>query len=795
MSRFNPIKHWKGCRFVHGYIDQNTSKAVLPKGWQKDPKFLCNGTIPPEETNLRTIGNTIENMELVLEPGEKSDGSGKTKEEWEEIAENNIRKYGFVAEKWSHGGKACHYHLRDWKGVSEEDRLKVFKYITKIICVGGYDNSLCGTWKLISVENKPHWKDPSKTRIKKLLEVINPEGKNVLTDNLMRRVESEERAIEKSTVLLTNYNVDDDVKKLYDLLITKEFPPGTRQMTVIKNLVVGLKHSSFSEEEKRHMKLEVARVQKMNPNSFFGFDGMHVFNHNEINNFCEENKIEPIYKLMPRLLEELSDNKSQKEKEEVLVNIFKAMKKETPFMQVQYDEILRKKLDIKKGDYSQMKAKYSPASKPHYDFAREIMQKYDFISLSHKNIFVYQDGIYSDNGVQIITQEMEELNENSNDKRIVDEVINTIYRLTIQSEGKMIKEADDKHLCLNNGILNTETMEIHPHDSQFVFLSKIPVDYDSNVDTEPVMEYFKTIVDEKDIPILCELFAWVLEPTYYPENIVMLNGSGSNGKSKFLSIFRKFLGKENYATVSLSQLQKDKFKPAELFGKLADLISETSNKIFEDTDLLKMLTGGDEITVEKKGKDPFKYVNRAKIINSCNELPKTKDTSVGFFRRMIVIDFPNTFIGKNAKTDIVETMTTEKMLSAFLLVGLQALKRLRKNKAFTGREDMEKNAEVFMNRSDAIEDFLNYYIEDYKGKVEGNDIRDHYEEYCKEKNIPPVAGMQTIYGEIKKKFPNCHNTRWRNKDGIQVRGVKGITRIKDYEDDDAPERPGFRSGV
>src|SRR3990172_5206770 len=161
---FNPNKHWKGCRFVRGYLDSSQDpekpRPVIESAWQKNPEFLYDGiTLPHESKNLRTIGKSLDNMELVIEPGEKSDGTGKSKDEWVEIAENNISKYGFIAEKWSHGGKASHYHLREWKGITEENRINVFKFLTKLICVDGFDTSLCGEWKLIAVENRPHWKD------------------------------------------------------------------------------------------------------------------------------------------------------------------------------------------------------------------------------------------------------------------------------------------------------------------------------------------------------------------------------------------------------------------------------------------------------------------------------------------------------------------------------------------------------------------------------------------------------------------------------------------------------------
>jgi len=55
------------------------------------------------------------------------------------------------------------------------------------------------------------------------------------------------------------------------------------------------------------------------------------------------------------------------------------------------------------------------------------------------------------------------------------------------------------------------------------------------------------------------------------------------------------------------------------------------------------LTGGDKIGFEKKNKDPFDDYNYAKMIIASNSLPISQDTSDGFYRRWLIVDFPNEF--------------------------------------------------------------------------------------------------------------------------------------------------------
>ena len=72
-------------------------------------------------------------------------------------------------------------------------------------------------------------------------------------------------------------------------------------------------------------------------------------------------------------------------------------------------------------------------------------------------------------------------------------------------------------------------------------------------------------------------------------------------------------------------------------------INEIDHSVFKQTALLKRLTGQDLIPMEIKFKNPFEAKNYAKLIIATNTLPQTNDKSYGFFRRWLIIDFPNTF--------------------------------------------------------------------------------------------------------------------------------------------------------
>src|SRR5208283_2759033 len=95
----------------------------------------------------------------------------------------------------------------------------------------------------------------------------------------------------------------------------------------------------------------------------------------------------------------------------------------------------------------------------------------------------------------------------------------------------------------------------------------------------------------------------------------------------------------------------------------------------------KMLTGGDSIGTEKKFKDEYSFVNYAKLIFSANKPPKvTDEDSYAFWRRWILIEFPNQFGDDKKDPEILNKLTAEAELSGLLNWALEGLARLRQQK-------------------------------------------------------------------------------------------------------------------
>lgn len=129
----------------------------------------------------------------------------------------------------------------------------------------------------------------------------------------------------------------------------------------------------------------------------------------------------------------------------------------------------------------------------------------------------------------------------------------------------------------------------------------------------------------------------------YMEALIIAYGQGRNGKSTFWNAIAKVMG--TYAgSISAEALTvgvKRNVKPemAEIKGKRLIIAAELEEGMRLNTSVVKQLCSTDEISAEKKYKDPFKYTPTHTLVLYTNHLPRVGATDDGTWRRLIVIPF------------------------------------------------------------------------------------------------------------------------------------------------------------
>lgn len=229
------------------------------------------------------------------------------------------------------------------------------------------------------------------------------------------------------------------------------------------------------------------------------------------------------------------------------------------------------------------------------------------------------------------------------------------------------------------------------------------------------------------------MFGYSLYRKYNYQKMFMLVGSGANGKSTLLNILHSMLGSDNVSNVSIDEIASGhRFVAWRLYNKMANISIEIDSSIMRKTKILKMATGGDEMTGERKNQDQFEFYNVAKLIFSVNEVPKVYDTSDAFYRRWIPINFNREFYGRDRNPDLLEEITTnEESMSAVLNWSLEGLQRLLTQQRFTGEWTHEQVRDWWNNETNSFYHWVhkNYRLlrpDEERNPISKQDVYEHY---------------------------------------------------------------------
>lgn len=407
--------------------------------------------------------------------------------------------------------------------------------------------------------------------------------------------------------------------------------------------------------------------------------------------------------------------------------------------------------------------------------AEAVMKEYRFVTMmDNEEVYVYVDGFYQPHGEILIKQECKNRLLEEYRKNRATEVIDYIRASTYTIR----REEPPNLIPLKNGILdlNENPFKLKPYTPDYMFFNKSPINYDPDADCPRIKKFQREIASgDEDVTILEEVLGFCLYRGYFIAKALMLVGEGANGKSTWLSLVKTFLGLRNVSGRSLQDLEEHRFAKADLHTKLANIYADLPDKALHRTGMFKMLTGRDLIAAEKKFRDTFHFVNYAKLLFSANKVPEAYDDTVAFFRRWIIIVFPNVFKGDDADPHILDKLTSEEELSGLLNLALAGLKRLLDNGGFSYSKITEEIKEDYIRKSSPIAAFVMDCLEvDSDAFIVKKELYNVFAEYCRQLKLPTVT-QDTFFKNLPQHAviadyrPRVEGLRYHTFKGIRYR--------------------------
>lgn len=211
----------------------------------------------------------------------------------------------------------------------------------------------------------------------------------------------------------------------------------------------------------------------------------------------------------------------------------------------------------------------------------------------------------------------------------------------------MLAPLDDRYrgelIVFADTLYNLDTGAPLPFTPDLFVTHRLGAHYRPHASNQAAERVLKGIIPDEDT-LLC-FYALVGHTLYSeelaPPTINIVYGPGNTGKTALQMLITAAAGRANVSCLDLGQISEG-FLTAELQDKVANICGETGSgrtggMTRSDGELLKRLSDGQTVKVQRKYGQPFDMANTAKMWFVTNTLPDLGDSSSGLYRRVRII--------------------------------------------------------------------------------------------------------------------------------------------------------------
>ena len=375
----------------------------------------------------------------------------------------------------------------------------------------------------------------------------------------------------------------------------------------------------------------------------------------------------------------------------------------------------------------------------------------------NNQLHIYKNGIYISGLAEIEAEMIQHIPGLNRAKRT--EVLAYLDILIRENS----KAEDANLIAFENGLYNIVDDSFVEFTPEHIITNKIRWKYNPEAYSELADKTLNKIACND--PQIRALLEEAIGYCFYRRNELgkafILTGDKSNGKSTFLSMVQCLLGDENISSLDLKELG-DRFKTAEMFGKLANIGDDIGDEFIANPAIFKKLVTGERVSAERKGQNPFEFNNYSKLLFSANNIPRIKDKTGAVQRRLTIIPFDARFSADDPDFNpyIKHLLKTDEVMEYLINLGISGLKRVLLNRKFTGSTKVQKAMDEYEENNNPIIGFFRE-CEDEEFQIENeptNVVYKRYQEYCLANSLQPMSNI-----EFSKQVNRILNMRVENK--------------------------------
>ena len=377
-----------------------------------------------------------------------------------------------------------------------------------------------------------------------------------------------------------------------------------------------------------------------------------------------------------------------------------------------------KKLETQNMNLSQM------ASSQRAELLNEHYNHNLAINLTTDGIYYYQDNAWQPISDKVLMRTLADLftqsGEPFNPMRISSAVES--LRLSLPIMGTPQKDL----ICFKNGVYELKTQTFRPHNKQDWLLVSNDIDYYPAKENESFETHAPNFAkwlkrasgnQDKAKNILAALYM-ILANRHDWQLFLEVTGAGGSGKSVFAEIATMLAGKNNTVIGTMESLEKARDRALVVGYSL--IILPDQPRYMGSGAGLKAITGGDEVAIDPKHKQPYSCKIPAVVLVINNEAMRFNERNGGISRRRVIFHFGEVIPEKERDLNLVSKIEQE----------LPSIVRLLLNEFISPAEAKERlhqqqqsdEATAIKRESDHLVDFCSYLdvLDHPNGMLMGN---------------------------------------------------------------------------
>lgn len=415
------------------------------------------------------------------------------------------------------------------------------------------------------------------------------------------------------------------------------------------------------------------------------------------------------------------------------------------------------------------------------DIIKYIQQKID-LRVNHKNFYLYKDDHWekiSEDELMILIRDFYE--KDDQESISTGKIKETVERLSQHPDHQLsfFDEENENYVNLINGLFNVPEGKLEEHSLNKAYSYILGFNYISRKDRS--LEAFDKFVAtsfprETDVKktLLLQIMGYVISDYTKAKSGFFLIGESNSGKSTILELIRKIVPEKYVTSIPLYNLA-NRFNLARLSESRLNISTELSEKSFAVSDIFKMATSNEMVTAEHKGKKPFEFRIKTKLINAGNILP-TLDKVEGMsalLNRMVILLFPVSVPKEKQEINLLSDLEKEK--DSIFSAALDALSELQKNHfRFTEPQDSIMLKTQLADRCNVIENFLmDSCVREKNARVHMVDLYEAFQKYCAN-NCLDICISKSAFSQRLSRIPGLQRGKFRLYMSKPLSGIIGV---------------------